>query len=82
MRESLLESFQRIWVDNLHGNRLASERTPQGESCETIFNVVGGGPGIKVGTAVVTLLKLRDRTGGQQIRTRDFCELGPLSWTV
>ncbi|MFN8588672.1 MAG: type ISP restriction/modification enzyme [Candidatus Eisenbacteria bacterium] len=72
MRESLLGSFQRIWVDNLHGNRLASERTPQGESCETIFNVAGGGPGIKVGTAVVTLLKLRDRSGAQQIRTRDF----------
>jgi len=57
MRESLLSNFHKIWVDHLHGNRLASERTPWGESCETVFNVEGGGPGIKVGTAVTTLLK-------------------------
>jgi hypothetical protein len=72
MRESLLRSFQRIWVDNLHGNRLASERTPQGESCETIFNVQHGGPGIKVGTAIITLLKLKTRSKTSLVRTRDF----------
>jgi hypothetical protein len=57
MRESLLRNFHTIWIDNLHGNRLASERTPWGDSCETIFNVHGGGPGIKVGTCIATFLK-------------------------
>jgi Type ISP C-terminal specificity domain/N-6 DNA Methylase len=57
MRESLLNHFDEIWVDNLHGNRIASERTPWGQSCETIFNTEGIGPGIKVGTCVSTLLK-------------------------
>lgn len=75
MRESLLASFDRIWIDNLHGNRLASERTPWGESCETIFNVRGGGPGIKVGTAVSTFLKRpgkRTKPNDATVFLRDF----------
>ena len=57
MRESLLGHFDTVWVDNLHGNRIASERTPWGQSCETIFNTEGIGPGIKVGTSISTFLK-------------------------
>lgn len=57
MRESLLKSFSRVWIDNLHGNRLASERTPWGDSCETIFNIEHGGPGIKVGTCISTFVR-------------------------
>lgn len=75
MRESLLQHFNRIWIDNLHGNRLASERTPQGDSCETIFNMETGGPGIKVGTAISTLLKMRNasrKPSTTQVFVRDF----------
>ena len=73
MRESLLRSFQRIWVDNLHGNRLASERTPNGESCETIFNVKQGGPGIKVGTSITTMVKMKSpRDAEAKVFVRDF----------
>ncbi len=75
MRESLLTSFHAIWIDNLHGNRLASERTPWGDSCETIFNTDEGGPGIKVGTAVSTFLKRRERPSAPdrtRVYTRDF----------
>ncbi len=73
MRESLLKAFSHVWVDNLHGNRLASERTPTGESCETIFNVAGGGPGIKVGTSISTFLKRRGRDGrAGTLEYRDF----------
>jgi hypothetical protein len=56
MRESLLRNFHQIWVDNLHGNRIASERTPWGESCETMFSTEAGA-GIKVGTCITTHLK-------------------------
>jgi hypothetical protein len=56
MRESLLQSFDGIWIDNMHGNRLASERTPWGESCETLFSG-DSVPGIKVGTAISTFLR-------------------------
>jgi len=75
MRESLLRNFHAIWIDNLHGNRLASERTPWGESCETIFNVHGGGPGIKVGTCISTFIKHKQPTDSQrkaEVWTRDF----------
>lgn len=57
MRESILEHFDSVWIDNLHGNRIASERTPTGQSCETIFNTGEIGPGIKVGTCISTFLK-------------------------
>lgn len=73
MRESLLGDFDAIWIDNLHGNRIASERTPWGQSCETIFNTEEIGPGIKVGTCVSTLLK-RGKPSGKPARVylRDF----------
>ncbi len=74
MRESLLRNFHTIWIDNLHGNRLASERTPWGESCETVFNTQAG-PGIKVGTCISTFLKRREEPTppeGTLIFARDF----------
>jgi hypothetical protein len=75
MRESLLTNFDDVWIDNLHGNRLASERTPWGQSCETIFSTDAGGPGIKVGTSITTLVKKGGpgaRTPGARVRLRDF----------
>lgn len=73
MRESLLDDFDTIWIDNLHGNRIASERTPWGQSCETIFNTNEIGPGIKVGTCISTMLK-RTPAGKKPARVyiRDF----------
>lgn len=69
MRESLLRHFQRVWVDNLHGNRIASERTPSGASCETIFSMHES-TGIKVGTAITTLCKLPGTPS--EVFVRDF----------
>jgi Type ISP C-terminal specificity domain len=73
MRESLLGHFDAIWIDNLHGNRIASERTPWGDSCETIFNTEEIGPGIKVGTCISTLLKRNGpRDHPAKLFIRDF----------
>jgi hypothetical protein len=73
MRESLLNDFDSVWIDNLHGNRIASERTPWGQSCETIFNTEEIGPGIKVGTCISTFLKRGKPTGEPaQVFIRDF----------
>lgn len=72
MRESLLHSFQDIWVDNLHGYRQASERTPWGTTCETTF-AMEASSGIKVGTAIVTYLKRRQRTSNAAtLHVRNF----------
>jgi hypothetical protein len=87
MRESLLSEFSTIWIDNLHGNRLASERTPWGDSCETIFNVQGGGSGIKVGTCISTFIKTAQAPESARavVRVRDcncsrpwFCGSSPI----
>lgn len=62
MRERLLNEFDSVWIDNLHGNRIISERTPNGNSCETIFSVRGQSAGIKPGTAITTLVRLNSHT--------------------
>ena len=67
MRESLLTNFHEIWIDNTHGNRIASERTPWGDSCETIFSF-GTGFGNKVGTCITTFVAVwRYELGGYPV---------------
>ena len=73
MRSSLLNNFDNIWIDNLHGNRLASERTPWDDSCETIFNTQTSA-GIRVGTCITTMLKRHTGKKNEvaKVLTRDF----------
>ena len=73
MRESLLRNFDEVWVDNMHGNRLASERTPWGGSCETLFSS-SSAAGIRVGTAITTFLRHGDGRSEDPTRVwyRDF----------
>jgi hypothetical protein len=52
LRRHLLESFDRFWIENLHGNRKISEYAPDGRTSETIFASPGFSPGIKQGVAV------------------------------
>jgi hypothetical protein len=57
MRESYLEKFDQLWIDNLHGDRIISEYAPTGETSETVFATQGTSPGIKIGTAIALLAK-------------------------
>jgi len=57
MRERYLEVFDRIWIDNLHGDRIISEYAPDGRSSETVFAMSGKAPGIKIGTAISLMVK-------------------------
>ncbi len=61
MRERYLEAFDRIWIDNLHGDRIISEYAPDRRTSETVFAQKGTSPGIKVGTAI-SLLVTRGRS--------------------
>ncbi|MFZ1415422.1 MAG: type ISP restriction/modification enzyme [Defluviicoccus sp.] len=73
MRERYLEAFDRILIDNLHGDRIISEYAADGRSSETIFAVRGHSPGIKVGTAIATLIKSPQRgETGNGVWYRDF----------
>lgn len=55
MRERYLEKFDRIWIDNLHGDRIISEYAPDGRTSETVFAIAGNSPGIKIGTQISVL---------------------------
>jgi predicted helicase len=72
MRERFLEVFDCISIDNLHGDRKASERAPDGRSSATIFAVSGQSQGIKVGTAICTLVRKQAHIPQTKIAYRDF----------
>ena len=74
MRERYLEAFDAIFIDNLHGDRIISERAPDGRSSATIFSVRGYSPGIKVGTAIGTLIRKAPHSEQDRIFYRDFDE--------
>jgi len=72
MRERFLEVFDSISIDNLHGDRKASERAPDGRSSATVFAVRGQSPGIRVGTAIATLVRTSEHQPQTKIAYRDF----------
>jgi predicted helicase len=50
MRESLLDSFSRIYILNLHGNLLKKEKSPDGSKDENVFD-------IRPGVSIVLFIK-------------------------
>jgi predicted helicase len=52
LRKRLLESFDKFWVENMHGNRKISEYAPDGRTSETVFAIPGSSPGIQQGVVV------------------------------
>jgi hypothetical protein len=76
MRERYLDVFDRIWIDNLHGDRIISEYAPDGRSSETVFAIRGASPGIKVGTAIALLARKEPHEDGAELRYRDLDQAG------
>ncbi|MBW2035821.1 MAG: N-6 DNA methylase, partial [Deltaproteobacteria bacterium] len=54
MRRSLMNSFDEIYLLNLHGNSLKKEKCPDGSKDENVFD-------IRQGTAIVLFLKTKNR---------------------
>jgi hypothetical protein len=52
MRQSLTSTFDRAWIENMHGNRKISERGPDGKTSQTVFAMAGVSSGIKQGIAI------------------------------
>lgn len=52
LRKRLLESFDKFWVENMHGNRKISEYAPDGRTSETVFAIPGFSPGIRQGVVI------------------------------
>ncbi|WP_051497966.1 type ISP restriction/modification enzyme [Candidatus Contendibacter odensensis] len=57
LRQHLLNSFDKIWVENLHGNRKVNEYAPDGRTSDSIFTIPGFSEGIR--QSVVTSLWVR-----------------------
>jgi predicted helicase len=52
MRQSLMQSFDEIFILNLHGNAMQKEKCPDGSKDENVFN-------IRQGTAVTFFIKMK-----------------------
>jgi type I restriction-modification system DNA methylase subunit len=52
LRKHLLGSFDKFWIENMHGNRKISEYAPDGRTSETVFAIQGFSPGIQQGVAI------------------------------
>ncbi len=72
MRRHLLNAFNHLYIDNLHGDRRISEYAPDGRTSETVFAMQGTSVGIKVGTAIATLVKIGGAVANAAISYRDF----------
>ena len=57
LRQHLLQSFDKFWIENLHGNRKISEYAPDGRTSETIFAISGFSVGIQQGVATSLWVK-------------------------
>lgn len=72
LRQHLLESFDKFWIENLHGNRKISEYAPDGRTSQTIFAISGFSVGIRQGVATSLWVKSGEpRKGAAQVRFRD-----------
>ncbi len=57
LRKNLLDSFDKFWIENMHGNRKISEYAPDGRTSETIFAVPGASVGIQQGVVISLWVK-------------------------
>ncbi|MBA3849050.1 MAG: DNA methyltransferase [Opitutus sp.] len=71
LREQLHRSFDRIWIENMHGNRKISEYAPDGRVSETVFAIPGFSPGIRQGIVVSTWIRKGGAHPGCEVLYRD-----------
>lgn len=81
MRESLLQNFDRIWIDNLNGDKYRTGKViprglpGEGTADQSVFSTEQDPRGIQVGTAISTFLKAKPGSGVEgtaQVWYRDF----------
>jgi len=71
LRRHLLGSFDRFWIENMHGNRKISEYAPDGRTSETVFATSGFSVGIQQGVVVSLWVKHPKRHDEPIVRFRD-----------
>lgn len=76
MREHLLQSFDKFWIENMHGDRNKTEYAPDGTTSETIFAMPGFSPGIRQGVVVSLAVKTGKTGESKVVRYRDDINAG------
>lgn len=76
MREHLLQSFDKFWVENMHGDRNKTEYAPDGSTSETVFAMRGFSPGIRQGIVIGLAVKTGKANEPKVIRYRDDIDAG------
>lgn len=71
MRQHLLQSFDKFWIENMHGDRNKTEYAPDGRTSETIFAIPGFSSGIRQGVAISLAVKTGKADEEKIIRYRD-----------
>ena len=74
LRKHLFNAFNKVWIENLHGNRKISEYAPDGRTSETVFAVAGFSPGIQQGVATTLWVKSGESSGAKVLFRDDHNE--------
>jgi len=73
MRERYLESFDRVWIDSLNGDKYKTGKvTPEGRPDPGIFSTETNREGIRVGTAVALLVRKRGHNPARAVAFRNL----------
>jgi hypothetical protein len=73
MRERYREVFDRIWVDNLNGDKYRTGKlTPEGLPDPSVFSTAFNREGIQVGTAISLLVRKREHPDAAEVRYRSL----------
>ncbi|MGH2558957.1 MAG: type ISP restriction/modification enzyme [Thermomicrobiales bacterium] len=71
MRERYLETFDRIWIDCLNGDKYKTGKvTPEGEPDPSVFSTERNREGIQVGTAVALMSRAQRHTPAETVHFR------------
>ena len=71
MREKLLQTFDKFWIENMHGDRNKTEYAPDGRTSETIFAMRGFSAGIRQGIVTTLAVKTGKQAEPKIVRYRD-----------
>ena len=73
MRRRLVESFDRIWIDNLNGSKFETGKVaPDGSPDPSVFSTESNRVGIQVGVSITLLAKPNTPAREKRILYRDF----------
>jgi hypothetical protein len=73
MREHYMESFDKIWVDCLNGDKFKTGKlTPEGEPDPSVFSTEFNREGIQVGTAISLLVRHEQHAEASAVKFRHF----------